>query len=251
MKFWLRYESHDLELHQGRFCIGRGEDCQLALDDPLVSRRHAAFTIVSDRVWVEDLDSCNGVSVNGKPLESAREVMHGDTVQVGSQRLTVVCARHPQDTTINQDAISVRARGDMFGVLATLADKSFALGQGEEAERILATHLNQLLADVQAGREISPEVLESGSRYASKLAVLTQKAHWFNYVFEIYLASDTRCPMDVVDALYSVIPRMAGVDPSSVAKYTDRLRSDLDSMGPTDRFLLGRVEGLERLIRLR
>ncbi|HSQ63044.1 MAG TPA: FHA domain-containing protein, partial [Polyangiaceae bacterium] len=65
MRFRLRYMNHDLELNEGEFVVGRNASCQLSLDDPLVSRRHAVFNVRADTVTVEDLGSRNGVSLNG------------------------------------------------------------------------------------------------------------------------------------------------------------------------------------------
>ncbi|MDB5216784.1 MAG: hypothetical protein JWO86_4711, partial [Myxococcaceae bacterium] len=45
MRFRLRYLQHDLELNEGTFAVGRNASCQLSLDDPLVSRRHAIFEL--------------------------------------------------------------------------------------------------------------------------------------------------------------------------------------------------------------
>ena len=62
MRFRLRYLQHDLELNEGEFVVGRNASCQLSLDDPLVSRRHALFGVLPDQVTIEDLGSRNGVS---------------------------------------------------------------------------------------------------------------------------------------------------------------------------------------------
>src|SRR5258708_7801250 len=45
MRFRLRYLQHDLELTEGQFAVGRNASCQLSLDDPLVSRRHAILYV--------------------------------------------------------------------------------------------------------------------------------------------------------------------------------------------------------------
>ena len=45
--------------------IGRGSDCGLPLEDPLVSRHHARVLISELGAGIEDLDSANGVYVNG------------------------------------------------------------------------------------------------------------------------------------------------------------------------------------------
>src|SRR5215468_2175299 len=89
MLYRLRYLAHDLELPAGEFCIGRSAECQLSLDDPLVSRRHALLRIGTDGVSVEDLGSRNGVLVNGTKIEGARDLVDGDKVQIGSQEMTL------------------------------------------------------------------------------------------------------------------------------------------------------------------
>ena len=49
MKHSLRYNDHDIDLPPGEFVIGRAANCQLSLDDPLVSRNHATLTVTPKR----------------------------------------------------------------------------------------------------------------------------------------------------------------------------------------------------------
>ncbi|MDI1445161.1 FHA domain-containing protein [Polyangium sp. 6x1] len=85
----LRYLSHELEVPLGQFVIGRSADCQLALDDPLVSRRHALLTVRGDSVTIEDLGSRNGVSVNGTKIEGQQKLAHGDHITIGGQEMVL------------------------------------------------------------------------------------------------------------------------------------------------------------------
>jgi hypothetical protein len=85
----LRYLSHELEVPLGQFVIGRSADCQLALDDPLVSRRHALLTVRADGVTIEDLGSRNGVSVNGVKVDGPRGLVHGDRITIGGQEMVI------------------------------------------------------------------------------------------------------------------------------------------------------------------
>jgi pSer/pThr/pTyr-binding forkhead associated (FHA) protein len=85
----LRYLSHELEVPIGEFVIGRSAECQLALDDPLVSRKHALLTVRTDNVTVEDLGSRNGVRVNDSKIDGRVEVSHGDKITIGSQEMTL------------------------------------------------------------------------------------------------------------------------------------------------------------------
>src|SRR5580698_8206233 len=66
--------------------IGRGDDCDLRLSDPSVSRIHARITLVDGHVYLEDAGSRWGTLVNNKPTES-RELFPGDCVAIGDTQL--------------------------------------------------------------------------------------------------------------------------------------------------------------------
>ena len=53
------------------FTIGRDEACELHLDDPKISRRHARVVALKGSWYVEDLGSSNGTSVNGEMVTRA------------------------------------------------------------------------------------------------------------------------------------------------------------------------------------
>src|SRR6185436_16195384 len=89
MAYRLRYQAHDIELPPGEFLIGRSAECQLALDDPLVSRKHAAIRVRKDGVTVEDLGSRNGVLLNGTKIEGQQAVGDDDRITIGGQDLRV------------------------------------------------------------------------------------------------------------------------------------------------------------------
>jgi hypothetical protein len=104
MAFRLRYLAHDLELAPGEFVIGRSTECQLSLDDPLVSRRHAVIKIKSGAATVQDLGSRNGVLVNALRIEGERALVAGDKISIGSQEMQLLSAEeaHPQ-ARVNED----------------------------------------------------------------------------------------------------------------------------------------------------
>jgi pSer/pThr/pTyr-binding forkhead associated (FHA) protein len=52
--------------------IGRAEDCDVRLNDPLASRRHAEVRRESWRYLLTDLGSRNGTRVNGEPVEAIK-----------------------------------------------------------------------------------------------------------------------------------------------------------------------------------
>jgi adenylate cyclase len=66
--------------------VGRTEGNDLVLNHPSVSRKHARIESRQDSWWIVDLNSTNGVKVNGIPLLEA-EIHVGDHVLVGSVQL--------------------------------------------------------------------------------------------------------------------------------------------------------------------
>jgi two-component system, NtrC family, sensor kinase len=69
--------------------IGRRADCAVHLpDDTTISRQHAEFYRQDGRLYVRDLGSTHGTSVNGQ-LVRETAVQVGDKVQVGQSVLVV------------------------------------------------------------------------------------------------------------------------------------------------------------------
>ncbi|MBA3564573.1 MAG: FHA domain-containing protein [Gammaproteobacteria bacterium] len=55
----------------GDYLIGRGDGCDVRLDDRRLSRRHAALQCRADGCTLEDLDSKNGIQVDGQRIRRA------------------------------------------------------------------------------------------------------------------------------------------------------------------------------------
>lgn len=60
--------SHEKVLYRD-FTLGREAGCEVHLDDPMISRRHAEILYSEGRWWIRDLGSRNGTHVNGKRIE--------------------------------------------------------------------------------------------------------------------------------------------------------------------------------------
>ena len=67
-----------------RAVIGRSDDADCVLPDPNISRRHAELRQSAEGSWeIVDLDSTNGVKVNGRRMPSSR-LRDGDQVTLGT-----------------------------------------------------------------------------------------------------------------------------------------------------------------------
>jgi hypothetical protein len=74
-------------LRGSRAVVGRSRECDVVLDDPNVSRRHAELRRDGAGWSVADLGSTNGVKVNGRRVDHA-ELSPGDRVTFGLVDLT-------------------------------------------------------------------------------------------------------------------------------------------------------------------
>lgn len=293
----LRYLSHELEVPIGQFVIGRSADCQLALDDPLVSRRHALLTVRADNVTVEDLGSRNGVRVNDAKIEGRVEVSHGDKITIGSQEMVLegspdenlipvpesIAFGTTRGSTLTPQVVAMMQKEDLreepwsesttpgvslsfpssrtpaLGVqqpdrrvtalsfIGSLADKALTMGRAEEAERILHRSLYDLLDKTRAGTLPPPEVAAKAAMYAAKLATATSKGSWIEYIFALYSCTEQLVPGSVVDELYSSVRKVKSLDMSILRNYLESLRKRSGQLGPSERFVQQRLEGLERL----
>jgi K+-sensing histidine kinase KdpD len=66
--------------------IGRGREADLALPDQTVSHRHALLDATDDKLWIKDLESANGVWVNGSRISTKTFLHPGDFIQLGQMR---------------------------------------------------------------------------------------------------------------------------------------------------------------------
>jgi predicted component of type VI protein secretion system len=277
MRFRLRYQQHDLELNEGTFAVGRNASCQLSLDDPLVSRRHALFEIGSTGVTVEDLNSRNGVIVNGHRIDTKVGLTVGDRILIGSQELTLLAGRDPLNAAgggvgkmtlpkmrvntpssgippmqIESDPEpSMVRRADQFKLLSGVAEKALAMGKAGEAERLLASALADVIEATRANRPLPPTLVDQAAKFSAKLATATGKGGWADYVIELYQAQKRPCPAHVIDELYNAMRKVTAVDLNRLRAYVAMLRQNLPRYGPAERFLFQRLEGLERLAALR
>jgi hypothetical protein len=65
-----------------RVVLGRSRECDLRIDDPNVSRRHAELRQEGATYWLIDLDSTNGTELNGRRVTRAK-LSDGDTITLG------------------------------------------------------------------------------------------------------------------------------------------------------------------------
>ena len=73
------------ELDGDRAVIGRSADCEIPLDVPAVSRRHAAILRDRGQYFVEDLQSRNGTLLNDMRISERALLGEGDRLLICDQ----------------------------------------------------------------------------------------------------------------------------------------------------------------------
>jgi predicted component of type VI protein secretion system len=83
----LSWNNHQLRVEKRRVLLGRSRECDIQVEDPNVSRRHAELRQEGSAFWIVDLESTNGLEVNGRRVKRAK-LDPGDTFTVGETEIT-------------------------------------------------------------------------------------------------------------------------------------------------------------------
>jgi len=85
MKIILLVEGarHTVDLNEAGTTIGRGAAADIRINSNAVSRVHARFFLKDEQVWVMDMKSLNGTSLNDQPVVEPLVMHPGDTALLG------------------------------------------------------------------------------------------------------------------------------------------------------------------------
>ncbi len=98
VSFLVKWANGRVTLDEGAYVLGRDTDAEIFLNSPGVSRRHAVITISAGRASIEDLGSKNGTFVGDQRVDGSRSLVDGDTIGVGSVKLTFRVLQPPGST---------------------------------------------------------------------------------------------------------------------------------------------------------
>ena len=72
------------------FVVGRAEDCDMRCHSQAISRHHCEIRVSGFDVTIVDLNSRNGVQVNGERVLEQQRLMHGDRLAIGKLEFAVI-----------------------------------------------------------------------------------------------------------------------------------------------------------------
>jgi pSer/pThr/pTyr-binding forkhead associated (FHA) protein len=95
MRLLLQPSGLSVEMSRPSMLVGRHSDVDVRLALPDVSRRHCRFVFADNRWQVFDLNSLNGLFVNGERVQQAC-LSHRDRIGIGSLTFEVDLSAPPQ-----------------------------------------------------------------------------------------------------------------------------------------------------------
>ncbi len=133
-------------------------------------------------------------------------------------------------------------------LLASIADKALALGRYDEAERVLSRLLSDILSRAKAGQTIQPARLAEATKYALRLAEGTKKNAWIDWVFDVHEAVGKLLGADDIERLHEIVRKLRYPGGPTMRRYLEKMREKEAELGPSERFLLQRLEGIQRVV---
>jgi transcriptional regulator with PAS, ATPase and Fis domain len=139
-----------------RVVVGRDEGAAVTLDDPSVSRAHAAFVRTKHGLWIEDTGSHNGTWVHGRRLHAGERapVVAGAVIQIGACAVTARPrgdARAADLAVVAEDPRTIQVL-DLVARAAPSSLPVLLLGETGTGKEVLARAVHEL--SPRASREL-------------------------------------------------------------------------------------------------
>lgn len=275
-QFSLRVGPREIPLQAGETLIGRGEGCQVVVNEAMVSRKHARIVLRGSGLYIEDLGSANGTFVNQDRVQGSRDLFAGDRIFIGTCEIEVmraaevdrptvpafdddldrptpssgVSAFDPQDAgrvTQRKGKVSEQSEAESkieleaFESSTHLADKMFTMGRVDAALRILSGPLEEIRKAARLGRVPGILLLDALGRYAVKLATDTEDGRWIDLAIETHLLAARPLREETIQKLAALRARAPIGSDALIAEYYEQLRGAMSSFSAADRILCERV----------
>ena len=87
--------GQEIPLQEGKYILGRSEDCQITIPDSGISKKHVSLEVDEQGVIINDLKSSNGTFLNGVKIQES-EIHSKDKVSIYNTTFDIVKAKTQQ-----------------------------------------------------------------------------------------------------------------------------------------------------------
>src|SRR6187401_84341 len=237
-RYRLRFLLQEFDLPRGATILGRSSDCHVTIEDPLVSRHHARIVLDGDRAVLYDLNSRNGVKLNGHAIKEPTELKDGDRLRIGTQELVFCrveaapnaaakttgflrhCAQcrmpYPQESGAcpscgATEALDEETLSGQFGAAAQaiwsvqlfleVLERAMSLQRFEDVNRILRRATVQVEERIVRGDSIDAAQLAKLADGAARASIALADATWGLWVAQVYRRVPIVMPEPIVERL--------------------------------------------------
>ncbi len=122
--------------------IGRGEDCELKLFDPLCSRVHAEIRFEGNQWLIRDAQSRNGTFVNSQKLDDEAVLAEGNSLRIGSAEFEFHLSDQPPTiiTESEETYTQTLVRDSPVSLFDSSMSALAALQDTDQAKRVIVLH---------------------------------------------------------------------------------------------------------------
>lgn len=208
--------------------VGRAPGCDLVLDYPSVSRRHAVLRVLSGVPRIEDAASRYGTLVNGAPILGETVLFHGDHLQIGSVCLVLQDCGRVSRTARSTVAVGLPAPPDVRptaqtdpveGLVGSL-EQCLAAGDLDG----IAWRAETLIGIWRTRVSIDPALLDRAA-VALLAGVTPTRASWIDSIVELHYAGGLAMSSGTLARLDAAVAVAPSIDWAAVAIYADSLRA--------------------------
>lgn len=220
-------------------------ECDVTIEDPLVSRQHARIVIEGGRVVIHDLNSRNGVKVNGQAIGGPTDLHDGDRVGIGTRELVFCrveaadragwaratgCLRHcarcrtpyPKDAgacpscgeTESIDDETLTGKFDSAAqaiwsvqLLLEILERALSPLRVEHVNRILDRACVEIEDRIGRGAAVDPEQLAKLADAAGRAALAIGDPRWGQCIVQVYRRVPLLVPEQIVRRLGEIASR--------------------------------------------
>ncbi len=280
-RYRLRFLLQEFDLIGPEVILGRSPDCQITIEDPLVSRQHAQIDIDGEGSRISDLGSRNGVRVNGRLIEGVKSLKDGDRIRLGTQELVFsvvhakardarptgfmrVCSQcgtpypevapqcphcgniEPRDEDTISGLVVEPRRSWTFQLLGEVIERAIASGRSPEADRLMRRAAKEVDERLEVGDRLDPAQVAMITGFALRLAKLLGEPHWVDWAMTVHTSQKLMPSSSVIDRLEEIDLTALPQVPELVEGFVLWWRENGESGPKSDLAGLARLEKLMR-----
>jgi pSer/pThr/pTyr-binding forkhead associated (FHA) protein len=164
----------EVNLTKDRTTIGRRSHNDLVIDNLAVSGEHAVMIMSGSDVYLEDLGSTNGTTVNGQPIKK-HLLQHADMVEIGKYRIRFLVNGSGEGASNVDIDTSQPLRREFYGPGPSTIQIRPQGASLEDAQQ-QGTAMVKILSGANVGRELAlVKALTTIGRPGHQVAVITRR----------------------------------------------------------------------------